>query len=95
LRSLDGRDPSKLDEAVDVFAGGERIVATRNAIVAIGADTSLRNECTLVFDLVDGLIRRLAVHHELSNAAEPRSTVSAQGRNRGADALSIVSAVDA
>ena len=97
LRNLDGRDSSKIDEAVDVFAGGERIVATRNVIVAVGANTSLRNECTLVFDVRDGLIRRLALHHELSNAAESRSTASppARGRNRGADALSTVSAVDA
>jgi hypothetical protein len=96
LQGRGGASTSKIDEAVDVFVRGERIVATRNAIVALGADTALTNECTLVCDVCDGLIRRLAVYHELSNAVEPGSKASAPAHRRNrTEALSVVDAVDA
>jgi hypothetical protein len=97
LGSLDGKESSKTDEPVEVFVGGERIVATRNATVAIGADMALGNECTLVCDLRYGLIRRLVVHHVLSHAVGLPSTTSApvRGSNRKAAAVSVVNTVHA
>jgi ketosteroid isomerase-like protein len=84
LRSVGGNDSPTADEAVDVFAGEERIVATGNAIVAMGDEMALSDERTLVCDLRDGLIRRLVVYHELSHAVGLRSKWATPARPRSA-----------
>jgi len=54
------------EEPVDVFSSGNRIVACRYASVAIAGGLTVRDECALLFDIRDGLIEHLGIHHELS-----------------------------
>ena len=75
LQNLNGTDSQMIETPVDIFGDGERIVTCRNAIGTIEAGATIGSECTLVFDIRKGLIRRLAVHHELSTALEGHPTI--------------------
>jgi hypothetical protein len=86
LQSLDAMEPPMQEEPVDVFSAGERIVACRNASVAIQTGMSIDSECTLVFDVCNGLIARLAIQHELFTALEGRPTAVPLVRKRDGSA---------
>jgi len=66
LQRLYSGDSPTSDEPVDVFSSGNRIVACRYASVAIAGGLSIRDECALLFDIRNGLIEHLGIHHELS-----------------------------
>ena len=83
LTGINGADSAPLEEAVDVFVGGERIVCSRNTTVMTGTTFTISNECTLVFDVHDGLISRLAMHYELSKSLEPRPPIPSVGKGNG------------
>jgi len=53
-------------EGPEFFANGERVVAFWDERVSLRSGVTIRSECTLVFDVRDGLITRLAIHHDLS-----------------------------
>jgi len=96
LRSINGTHSPKSEEPVDVFVGGQRIVSSRNATVAIGADFVVDSECTLVFDVHDGMISRFAIHYELSNSLElPTAMPLGRRRNGSRAPLSVVKTVNA
>jgi hypothetical protein len=69
LRSLVEGDLSPANEAPEFFADGERIVAYWDEIVSLRSGMAIRDQCTLVFDVRDGLIIRLAINHDLSPAS--------------------------
>jgi len=66
LQRLYGGDSPTTEEPVDVFSSGNRIVACRYASVAIAGGLAIRDECALLFDISNGLIEYLGIHHELS-----------------------------
>ena len=53
-------------EAPEIIASGERVVAFWDEIVSLRSGVAIRVQCTLVFDVRDGLITRLAIDHDLS-----------------------------
>jgi ketosteroid isomerase-like protein len=78
LRYGPGFAPS--EEPVDLFGSGDRVVARRAANVAIGSGLKLRDDCALVFDIVDGMIDQLAIHHELSALLDAGRSVTSLAR---------------
>jgi hypothetical protein len=64
LRYGVGSPPS--EAPVDVFGSANRVVACRSATFAIARGLRVRDDCALAFDMSDGLIDQLAIHHELS-----------------------------
>ena len=66
LQGLYGGDSPTSDKPVDVFTSGNRIVACRYASAAIAGGLAIRDECVLLFDIRNGLIEHLGIHHELS-----------------------------
>jgi hypothetical protein len=66
LQRLYSADSPASEEPVDLSSSGRRIVACRIASFAIGGGLTIRDDCALVFDIGDGLIRHLAINHELS-----------------------------
>lgn len=89
LRKLGKVALSPDDEAPEFVANGERIVAFWDESVSLRSGVAIRSQCTLVFDVHDGLITRLAIHHDLSpvraSGGEPRV---------GSDAPAAVSVVN-
>ena len=55
-------------EAPEFVVNGERIVAFWDESVSLRGGLAIRSQCTLVFDIHDGLITRFAIHHDLSPA---------------------------
>ena len=76
------------DEGPEIVANGERIVAFWDENVSLRSGVAIRGQSTLVFDVHDGLITRLAIHHDLSLAP-----ASMPGRRVGPDAPAAGSAV--
>jgi ketosteroid isomerase-like protein len=75
LRGFEEADTPRKKNAADVFGAGERIVAFRDMSLTIGGALRVRSECALVFDVRDGVITRLAINHELSNASRANPVV--------------------
>jgi hypothetical protein len=61
-----GVDSPASEESVDLFGSDGRIVACRSVSVAVAGGLTVRNDCALVFDIGDGMVRHLAIHHEFS-----------------------------
>jgi hypothetical protein len=72
LQSVGELDALGIDDPLDFFAGGDRIVAVRDERFAIGSGLTVRSECALVFDVHDGCISRLGIHYQLSPVVETR-----------------------
>ena len=72
LQNVGEADAPRIDEPLDFFASGDRIVAFRDERFAIGTGLTVHSECALVFDVHDGLITRLGIHYELSPVVEAR-----------------------
>ena len=54
--------------APEFVANGERVVAFWDESILLRSGLAIRSQCTLVFDIRDGLIARFAIHHDLSPA---------------------------
>ena len=65
LQNAGDADGPRINEPIEVFADSERFVVCHDAGVAIAAGLNVRCERTLVFDVHEGLITRIAIHHEL------------------------------
>jgi ketosteroid isomerase-like protein len=61
------------DQAPEFVANGKRIVAFWDESLPLRSGLAMRDQCTLVFDVNDGLITRLAIHHDLSPALTTKS----------------------
>jgi ketosteroid isomerase-like protein len=85
LQKIGNADSPPSDNPPDFFASGERVVAFRDECFAIGGGLTLRSECALVFDVREGSITRLGIHHELSPVvdARPSSKWPARDHDRG------------
>jgi len=70
-----------IEEPIEFFVDGERFVACHDKSTATAFGLNLRCERTVVFDVHEGFVSRIAIHYELSPAAE-----------RPAAALAIVTA---
>jgi len=66
LQKLGEADEPPDQEAPEFIANGERVVAFWDESVALRSGVAIRVQCTLVFDVRDGLITRFAIHHDLS-----------------------------
>jgi hypothetical protein len=60
----------RIEEPIEFFVDGERFVACHDKSVAAAVGLNLRCERTLVFDVHEGFVTRIAIHYELSPAAE-------------------------
>lgn len=56
----------RVSEPPDSFADGRRIVAFREQTLSLGGSVAIHGECAFVFDVHDGLVTRLGIHHELA-----------------------------
>ena len=65
LQNAGDADGPRVNEPIEVFADSERFVVCHDASVAIAAGLNVRCERTLVFDVHEGLVTRIAIHHEL------------------------------
>jgi ketosteroid isomerase-like protein len=72
LRQLERIDLPHGDSAPEFFVDGERIVAFWDERVSLRTGVAIRSQSTLVFDVRDGLITRLAIHHDLAPASAGR-----------------------
>jgi ketosteroid isomerase-like protein len=66
LQKLGDFDTPPDGEPPEFFANGDRVVAFWDESVLLKSGVAIRSQCTLVFDVRDGLITRLAIHHDLS-----------------------------
>lgn len=66
LRDFDKVASAPGHGAPDVIANGERVVACWDEWVSLRSGASIRVQCTMVFDLREGSIARLAIHHDVS-----------------------------
>lgn len=71
----------------EVIANGERVVAFWDEWVSLRSGVAIRIQCTLVFDVREGLITRLAVHHDISPVRTSRR--APRGRSDGPIAGSV------
>lgn len=53
-------------DAPEVIANSERGVACWDEWASLRSGVAIRVQCTLVFDVREGLITRLAIHHDVS-----------------------------
>jgi ketosteroid isomerase-like protein len=72
-------------EAPEFVVNGERIVAFWDESFSFRSGLVMRSQCTLVFDIRDGLIARFAIHHDLSpaRAAMPERRIERHPRSAG------------
>ena len=89
LQKLGEVDLRPHHEAPGLLAEGDRVVAFWDESVPLRSGVAIRSQCTLVFDVRDGLITRLAIHHDLSPVNENRP-----GRRARSDAPSAASVVN-
>jgi ketosteroid isomerase-like protein len=71
-RQFERIDLPRGDSAPEFFVGAGRIVAFWDERVALRTGIAIRSRSTLVFDVRDGLITRLAIHHDLTPASARR-----------------------
>ena len=76
LRQLGDPNRPPDTEAASFLGNGQRIVAFWDEAVPLSTGIGLRCECTLVFDLRDGCIARLTLHHELVPVSGERGAAS-------------------
>lgn len=67
FRHVDEASTARVDNDVDCFAHGQRLVALRDDQVSMGDGWIVRSECAVVLDVRDdGKITNVAIHRELS-----------------------------
>lgn len=65
LQNAGDADGPRIKEPIEVFADSERFVVCQDVGIAFAAGLNVRCERTLVFDVHEGFITRIAIHHEL------------------------------